>query len=108
MPYFKALNRPFLWCRVEKTFFFMNLLCSFPIAWSCMFMSLWADAVAFIFFITGHAVGIMVTREDPLMFALYIRHIKYKRYYLAQPTVHSPLAMMKDSVPVYEGKGGVA
>lgn len=105
MLYFKALNRPFLWCRVEKKFFFLNLLMSFPIAWSCMFTSFWMDGLAVIIFIIGHAAGVMITRCDPHMIELYLKHIKYKRYYLGQPTIYSRLQPVRGSVPVYLGKG---
>lgn len=107
MIYFRALNRPFLWLRVEKRLFFLNLLCSLPIAWSCMFTSLWMDMMALSIFVIGHAIGVMISRVDPLMMPLYLKHIKYNRYYLGQPTVHSLLPMIKNSVFVYEGKGGL-
>lgn len=105
MLYFKALNRPFLWCRVEKKFFFLNCLCSLPMAWSCMFSSLWMDGLAALIFVIGHAVGVMITRADPHMIELYLKHIKYKRYYLGQPTIHSRRQPIRSSVLVYQGKG---
>lgn len=78
---------------------------SFPIAWSCMFTSLWMDGLAVIIFIIGHAAGVMITRCDPHMIELYLKHIKYKRYYLGQPTIYSRLQPVRGSVPVYLGKG---
>ena len=107
MIYFKALNRPFLLCRVEKKWFFLNLLMSLPIAWSCMFTSLFMDGLSAVLFVVGHAIGMMITRADPLMLGLYLKHIKYARYYLGQPTIHSKRPPTRDSVPIYQGKGGL-
>lgn len=106
MMYFKALNRPFLWCRVEKKFFFINILCSLPLAWSCMFSIWWMDLLAVVIFFIGHTIGVMVTRADPQMVELYLKHTKYARYYAGQSTIHSKQLPIRDSVPFYQGKGG--
>lgn len=72
-----------------------------------MFMNLWADFLAVIIFVVMRTIGLLITRQDPFMLELYLRHKKYARFYRAQPRVNSPIPPLKDSVPLYEGKGGL-
>jgi type IV secretion system protein TrbD len=104
--YFKSLNRPFNILGVDRQLFFLFVGLCLPIAFSAR-LKLVADGIAFLMFIIMHVAGVLVTRADNNMLAIYRRHIHYKKYYAAHAGIHSRLPLLRPSVPVYQGKRGL-
>ena len=66
------------------------------------------DILALVLFAIGHLIGVLITRADSQMLAIYRRHIRYKKYYAANPGVNAKVVpLIPSSVPVYEGKKGL-
>ena len=87
-PYFKSLNRPFLILGVDRPLFFLLLGLCLPIAFSGHLSPL-MDGVAALCFLIGYGAGLLITRADSQMLTLYRRHIRYRKYYAAQPGIHA-------------------
>lgn len=103
--YFKSLNRHFTICGVDRQLFFLFVGLTLPIAFSAR-LSLLMDGIAFVIFIVLYSIGVLVTRKDPQILAVYRRHIHYKKYYRANASVHAASLRVKPSVPFYQGKRG--
>jgi type IV secretion system protein VirB3 len=104
--YFSSLNRPFTIMGVDRKFFFFIVGLCLPIAFTAQFLPI-MDAVAGSLFLVGYSIGLLMTRADPYMFAIYQRHIRYRKYYAPQSGIHARLRLVKPSVPVYQGKRGL-
>src|ERR1700737_2207382 len=105
--YYQSLNRPFKIMGVERQLFFLIMSITTPMAVAGQF-SPKTDALAFILFAIGHLIGVLITRADPQMLMIYRRHIRYRKYYAANPGVNAKiLPLVSSSVPVYEGKKGL-
>lgn len=103
--YFKSLNRPFTVLGVDRSLFYLFVGLCLAIAFSAR-LSLVMDVVAGVLFLVLHGIGVLVTRMDPQILAIYRRHIHYRSYYAAQPMLHSKIPLVKPSVPFYQGKRG--
>lgn len=103
--YFKSLNRHFHVLGVDRQIFYLIVGLCLPIAFSGR-LSLLMDGLAFALFALLYVIGLLITRADPQMLAIYRRHIHYRKYYAAQPGIHAKVKLVKPSVPVYEGKQG--
>lgn len=103
--YFKSLNRPFHVLGVDRQLFYLIIGLCVPIAFSGR-LSLLMDLTAFIFFSVLYVLGVLLTRADNQMLALYQRHIHYRKFYAAQPGIHAKVKLVKPSVPVYESRQG--
>ena len=103
--YFNALNRYFNVCGVDRQMFYLLLAFCLPIAVSARFMPM-MDGVALVVFLVLYTVGVLITRFDNQIMALFRRHIHYKKYYAATSGIHAKTKMVKASVPVYQGKRG--
>lgn len=104
--YFKSLNRTFNVLGVDKQLFFLFVGLCLPIAFSAR-LKIGMDIVAIVIFIILHVIGILVTRIDNQLLAIYRRHIHYKKYYAANPGVLAKIPLLRPSVPVYQGKRGL-
>jgi type IV secretory pathway TrbD component len=104
--YFKSLNRPFNILGVDQQLFYLFLGLCMPIPFSAR-LSPVMDGVALLIYIILHTIGVLITRADNQMLAIYRRHIHFKKYYRANPGVHAPLKITKPSVPFYEGMRGL-
>jgi type IV secretory pathway TrbD component len=104
--YFKSLNRHFNVLGVDRQLFYLIVGVSLPIAFSGRLMVL-ADIVALSVFIVLHTVGVLITKADNQMLAIYRRHIHFKKYYAANPGIHATVPVIKPSVPIYEGQRGL-
>jgi type IV secretory pathway TrbD component len=104
--YFKSLNRPFNILGVDRQLFFLFVGLCLPIAFSAR-LSPFMDIVAISVFVVLHVIGILITRADNQMLALYRRHIHYKKYYAGIPGIHARPPLLKPSVPFYQGKRGL-
>lgn len=104
--YFKSLNRHFNVLGVDRQLFYLIVGLSLPIAFSGRLM-VWADIIAVSVFIVLHTAGVLITKADNQMLALYRRHIHFKKQYAANPGIHAPVGLVKPSVPIYEGHGGL-
>jgi type IV secretory pathway TrbD component len=82
--YFKSLNRHFNVLGVDRQLFFLFVGICLPIAFSARLIP-FMDIIALIVFAFLYAVGILITRADNQMLAIYRRHIHYKKYYAANP-----------------------
>lgn len=103
--YFKSLNRPFTVLGVDRSLFYLFVGLCLAIAFSAR-LSLVMDAIAGLLFIILHAVGVLITRVDTHILAVYRRHIHYKKYYVAEAGIHAKIPSVKSSVPVYQGQRG--
>lgn len=65
------------------------------------------DVVALIVFVFLYVVGVLITRLDNQMLAIYRRHIHYKKYYAATAGIHAATPLLRASVPIYQGKRGL-
>ncbi len=98
--YFQSLNRRFTIMGAEKSLFFLNLGLSGAIALSAKFY--WVmDITALMILLMGHAVGVLITRSDPMMKEIYLRHIRYKKYYPSLSGLQAKHEIPKFSVPSY-------
>ncbi len=104
--YFKSLNRPFTVLGVDRSLFYLFIGLCLAIAFSAR-LSLAMDMVAGFVFVVLHAIGVLVTRVDAHILAVYRRHIHYRKYYAAQAGIHSIVLPIKPSVPVYQGQRGL-
>lgn len=104
--YFKSLNRHFNVLGVDRQLFFLFIAFCLPIAFAGR-LALDVDLVAGTIFIVLYSVGVIITRLDNQWLEVYRRHIHYRRYYAAQPGIHALSRLVKPSVPVYQGKGGL-
>ena len=80
--YYQSLNRPFKIMGVERQLFFLIMGITTPVAVAGQF-SPKTDLLALILFAIGHLIGVLITRADQQMLAIYRRHIQYKKYYAA-------------------------
>lgn len=103
--YFKSLNRPFTVLGVDRSLFYLFVGLCLAIAFSAR-LSPVMDVAASLLFIVLHAMGVLVTRIDSHMLAIYRRHIHYKTYYAAHAGIHAVVPLVKPSVPVYQGQRG--
>jgi type IV secretion system protein TrbD len=103
--YFKSLNRPFTVLGVDRSLFYLFVGLCLAIAFSAR-LSPVMDVAAGLLFIILHAVGVLVTRVDSHILAVYRRHIHYRKYYAAQAGIHAVVLPIKPSVPVYQGQRG--
>jgi type IV secretory pathway TrbD component len=103
--YFKSLNRPFTVLGVDRSLFYLFVGIGLAIAFSAR-LALVMDVVAGVVFVVLHAMGVLLTRVDANVLAVYRRHIHYHSYYAAQPTIGSFVPLIKPSVPVYQGQRG--
>jgi type IV secretory pathway TrbD component len=104
--YFQSLNRHFNVLGVDRQLFYLCLGLCLPIAFSARLM-LRMDIIACGIFMGLYTLGILITRADNQMLLIYKRHIHYRRYYAAAPSVHASTAFVKPSVPFYQGKRGL-
>jgi type IV secretory pathway TrbD component len=104
--YFKSLNRNFTVMGVDRQLFFLFVGLCLPIAFSARLTPM-MDLIAGITFLFMHAIGVLITRTDSQILAIYRRHIHYKRYYRANPGIHANIPHIKASVPFYQGKRGL-
>lgn len=104
--YFKSLNRAFNVLGVDRQLFFLFLGLCLPIAFSAR-LSLIMDGLTLVVFTVLHIIGILVTRADNQMLAIYRRHIHYRKYYTVIPGVHAQIPILRPSVPIYQGKRGL-
>ncbi len=104
--YFNSLNRYFNVCGVDRQMFYLLLAFCLPIAISARLMPL-MDGVALVMFLMLYTIGVLVTRADNQIMALFRRHLHYKKHYVAIPGIHAKTKMIKPSVPVYQGKRGL-
>jgi type IV secretory pathway TrbD component len=104
--FFKSLNRNFTVMGVDRQLFFLFVGLCLPIAFSARLTPL-MDLIAGVIFLVMNAIGVLVTRADPQILAIYRRHIHYKRYYRANPGIHATIPQVRASVPFYQGKRGL-
>ena len=104
--YFKSLNRPFNILGVDRQLFYLFVGLCLPIAFSAR-LALFMDAAALLLFVILHVIGVLMTRADNQMLAIYRRHIHYKKYYTANAGIHAKIPMLRPSVPVYQGQRGL-
>ncbi len=104
--YFKSLNRYFHVLGVNRELFFLFVGLTLPIAFSAQLAPL-MDCVAMLVFLILYSAGVLITRADNQILEIYRRHIHYKKYYAANPGVHSRAPLIKPSVPYYQGKRGL-
>ncbi len=104
--YFKSLNRYFNILGVNHQLFFLFVGLCLPIAFSARLVPV-MDVVALVVFVILHMIGILITRADNQILAIYRRHISYQKYYAANPGIHARIPIVRPSVPVYQGKRGL-
>lgn len=103
--YYKALNQQFHILGAEKGLFFINLGLGVAIAISAKF-SLVMDLLAIVFLFVGHTAAVLITKADPLMKMIFLRHIRYQKYYRPFSGIHAKTKIPKMSVPIYQTLNG--
>ena len=104
--FYSSLNRPALIAGVDKQLFFLIVGFSLPMAYSAKFA--WGmDFLAVLLFGVLYGIGVIVTKVDYRLLAIYKRHIRYKKYYASIPGIHANVLPVPPSVPVYELKRGL-
>ncbi len=104
--YFNSLNRHLNILGVDKQLFFFFVGITLPIAYSARLVPI-MDFVALGIFIILHSIGVLITRADNQMLAIYRRHIYYKKFYRTSSGIHPKVLLVKPSVPFYQGKRGL-
>lgn len=104
--YFQALNRPFLIAGVQRELFYLLVAFCAPIVISGH-LRMVMDVMGGLLFGIGYLGGILMTRADYQIIALFRSHIRYRKYYAAQPGLHADIPLLKNSVPIYQGQRGV-
>jgi len=104
--YYKSLNRHFNVLGVDRQLFFLFVGLSLPIAFSARLMP-FMDVVAILVFMGLYGMGVLITRADNQILAIYRRHIHYRKFYSANPGIHASIPLIKPSVPFYQGKRGL-
>jgi type IV secretory pathway TrbD component len=104
--YFQSLNRNFTVMGVDRQLFFLFVGLCLPIAFSARLSPL-MDIIAGVAFLILYVCGVIVTRIDHQILAIYRRHIHYKKYYSTIPGIHAKRAVLRPSVPYYLGKSGL-
>jgi len=104
--YFKSLNRQFQIMGVDRQLFFLLLGLCLPMAYSARF-NVEMDCLALAIFVAGCIGGIFMVRSDAQFMPIYLRHIRYKKYYASFAGIHAVIRLVKPSVPLYQGKTGL-
>lgn len=104
--YFQSLNRYFNVLGVDRQLFYLFLGISLPIFFSSR-LTPFMDFIGITVFLILHIVGVLITRADNQMLAIYRRHIHYRKYYSAVAGIHARTPLLRPSVPVYQGKRGL-
>jgi type IV secretory pathway TrbD component len=99
--YFQSLNRSFNILGIDRQLFFLFVGLSIPIALSGRLAPL-MDLIALAVFVIFCAIGMVITRIDNQMLAIYRRHIHYQKYYAATPGAHAKIPLIKHSVPLLD------
>jgi type IV secretory pathway TrbD component len=96
--YFKSLNRPILIFGVDRSLFFLSCGLGLPVAFSAHLAPV-MDIIAATMFFVCYVMSLIITKIDSQIIILYRRHIRYHRYYTAQPTLNALLILPNASVP---------
>lgn len=88
VPLHRALTRPQLFAGGEREPMLLLILVCF----SLIFIGLsWFTVLgAFVFYFFGVLILRLMAKRDPLMSGIYRRHVGYRRFYAARPTVFGP------------------
>lgn len=103
--FFKSLNRNFTVMGVERQLFFLCVGLCLPIAFSARLVPT-MDLMALSIFLIFYVFGVIATRLDYQILAIYRRHIHYKKYYSANSGIHAQVVSVRPSVPNYQGQRG--
>lgn len=81
----RALTRPTLILGCErKPLIALGMLCAVV----AMTMTLKMIMTAIFLFITGVAVLRRIAKKDPILMSIYLRHIKFRKFYMSKPHIH--------------------
>lgn len=105
--FYKSLNHRFNINGVDKDLFILNVGLSGVIALSAKF-SLVMSIIAVLVMMIGHGAGVLITRADPIMKNIFLRHIHFKKYYPPISGIHAKSKLPKLSVPIYQTNNGKA
>lgn len=101
--YFKSLNESFLVMGVDRQLFYLGVGICLPIAFSARLTPLMDGVAALLFFIL-YSFGMLITRADQQMLAIYRRHIRYRKYYDCHPGIAILAPPINPSVPYFQGR----
>ena len=104
--YYQALNREFNVLGVDRQLFYLFVGLTVPIAFSARLSPI-MDVLAFVVFAGLHTLGVLITRADNQMLAIYRRHIHYRKSYQAVAGIHAVSRVVPPSVPFYQGRRGL-
>lgn len=104
--FYQSLNRPFHVLGVDRPLFYIFVALCLPLAFASR-LNIKMDLIAAGLFVVFHAIGVLITRADNQMLAVYRRHIHYRKYYAPQSGIHATIPLLRPSVPFYEGKRGL-
>lgn len=81
----RALTRPALIAGCERTpLIALGMICCVMAITMSLYLILASLGIAFI------GIGILrrMAKKDPIMVTIYLRHIKFRKFYLAKPSIH--------------------
>ena len=102
--YYHSLNKKPLTLGVNREFFSLSLTLCFLLVFSGRFVNLYSYVVAGILFAVAFFIGRKISAADPQIMEVYRKHINLKVYYPPISGIHARVAVLKPSVPFYEGK----
>lgn len=104
LPFYHSLNKTTLSMGVNKELFDLVVTLCFTLAFSGHFINLFTDFLAVVVFLASLYFGRKLSAVDPQIMEVYRRHIHLKKYYPPISGIHATIAILKPSVPFYEGK----
>lgn len=86
-PIHPSLVRPILLGGADRSLVMLNVTCIVTLLFGVGIH--WVTLAIAIFLATiGHGILICIAKYDPLFSQIYLRHIRYNDFYLAQGSVH--------------------
>lgn len=93
VPLHPALTRPQLFAGGEREPMLLLILCCFTLVF--IGLSWFTVIAAAVFYIFAALILRQIAKRDPLMTGVYRRHISYRSFYAARPTVFAPSRRMR-------------
>ncbi len=98
LPIRRSLTRPILLGGGERKLVMINCTLIISLIFGIGINQYTLGCAAFLA-VFGQWALIQMAKADPLMSQIYLRHIQYHDYYLAQGSVHAAVSAIKSSVP---------
>lgn len=104
LPIRRSLTRPILLGGGERKLVLVNCTLILALIFGIGINKLTLGCALFLA-IFGQWALIQMAKADPFMSQIYLRHIHYRDYYLAQGSVQAPVPVIKPSVTIKSSLG---